>query len=57
MIEVACEDIDNDTELTRVFNQCVLDAGVDTSPAIVSRLYSELSKKIFHPRVNEYMTA
>ena len=46
MIEVACEDIDNDAELTRVFNQCVLDTGVDTSPAVVSRLYSELSKKI-----------
>ena len=57
MIEVACEDIDNDTELTRVFNQCMLDAGVDASPAVVSRLYSELSKKIFHARVNEYMTA
>ena len=56
MIEVACEDIDNDTELTRVFNQCVLDAGVNTSPAVVSRLYSELSKKILHARVNEYMT-
>ena len=57
MIEVACEDIDNDTELIRVFNPCMLDAGVDASPAVVSRLYSELSKKIFQARVNEYMTA
>lgn len=56
MIEVAYEDID-DTELTWVFNQCMLDAGVDASPAVVSRLYSELLKKMFHARVNEYMIA
>ena len=45
------------TELTQIFGQCVQDAGVNTSSVVVSRLYSELSKKIFHARVNEYMTA
>ena len=57
MIEIACKDIDKDTELTRIFTECVHNAGVDTSSAVVSRLYGELSKKIFHARVNEYMTA
>ena len=32
-------------------------AGSDTSSAVVSRLCSELSKKIFHARVKEYLTA
>lgn len=57
MIETACDDINKDTELTQIFSQCVQDAGVNTSSVVVSRLYSELSKKIFHARVNEYMTA
>ena len=57
MIEIACKDIDKDTELTWIFTECVHNAGVNTSSAVVSRLYGELSKKIFHARVNEYMTA
>lgn len=42
MIEIACKDIDKDTELTRIFTECVHNAGVDTSSAVVSRLYSKL---------------
>ena len=56
MIEVACKDIDENTKFTRIFSQCVQDASVDTSSAVVSRLYSELSKKKFHVKVNEFIT-
>lgn len=57
MIAVACKDIDMDMERVQIFKQCMPDAGVDTSPAVVSKLYSELSKKVFHARVSQYMTA
>ena len=57
MIEAACQDIETDKELVNTFAQCIQDTGVDVSSPIIPRLHNELSKKMFHARVNEFMTA
>ena len=57
IIEVACTDIENDKEIARTFIQCVKIAGIDSSSIVFPKMYNEISKKMFHARVNEYMTA
>ena len=59
MIEVACKELEDDVELSRTFVKCIQNAGVDidTAVSIIPRLQSELSKKMFHARINEYWTA
>ena len=61
MIEVACKAIEEDADLFRTFVRCSDKACIDVvDPAVavvLPRLHKELSKKMFHARVNEYMTA
>ena len=59
MIEIASKEVDDDADLFRTFVKCIHEAGVD-APAVanvVPRINKELSKKMFHARVNEFMTA
>lgn len=61
MIEVACKELEDDADLFRTFVKCADEAHVDVADpavaALIPRLHKELSKKLFHARVNEYMTA
>ena len=57
MIEAACTDIENDEEIASTYIQCVTIVGIDSSSIVFPKIYNELSKKMFHARVNEYMTA
>ena len=57
MIAVARAKIENDSELHSTFTRCINNIGIDSSLTVVSKVYNELTRKIFHARVNEYMTA
>lgn len=61
MIEVASKEVEGDEELFRIFMKCIQETGVDISASgvatVISRLHQELCKKMFHARINEFMTA
>ena len=61
MIEVACKKVEDNAELFRTFVKCIQEANVDvvapSLAAIIPRVQKELLRKMFHARVNEYMTA
>ncbi len=57
MLEVACKDIEDNTDLNDTFVKCIQDAGVVKSAAVISLLHNQISRKLFHARVNEYMRA
>ena len=57
MIDVARLAIEDDSNINSSFIRCIQAAGVDSKCPIIPQVYSELSKKLFHARVNEYMTA
>lgn len=58
VIESARTDMENDQTLASTFLECVTQAGLEsTSPILFPKIFNELSTKVFHARVNEYMTA
>ena len=57
MIKAASIGIENDKEISRTFIECVKECGIEISPLIFPRIYNKITKKMFHARVNEYMTA
>ena len=57
MIENARSEIENDSDIKDTFICCVTNAGGDPSNPVIPNFYKELSRKMFHARVNEYVTA
>ena len=58
MIETVCEELEGDAELFGTFVKCIEEAHVNVElPSMIPKLHKELLKKIFHARVNEFMTA
>ena len=57
MVEIARSKIESDSDLNETFIHCIKNAGVDPLNPIIPKVYEELSRKMFHARVNEYMTA
>ena len=58
MIETACEELEGDAELFGTFVKCIQEADVNVElPSVITKLHKELLKKIFHARVNKFMTA
>ncbi len=57
IIKVAWSKVENCTEINEVFLHCIKNAGVDQLNPSIPKLYNELSIKLFHARVNEFMTA
>lgn len=58
MIEVACKELDEDPDIFRTFIKCIQESDVDveapSNAVVIPRLNIELSKKMFHARINEY---
>ncbi len=58
MIQVVLED---DADLFRTFVKCIQEAHVDvvapTAAVLIPQLHQQLTRKLFHARVNEFMTA
>ena len=57
VIQVAKMEIKNDESLYTSFIVCVKHCGVDSSLPVVRKIFDELSLKLFHARVNQFMTA
>ena len=57
IVEIARSKIESDSDLNETFIHCIKNAGVDPLNPIITKVYKELSRKMFHARVNEYMTA
>lgn len=57
MIGVARSIIEEDRNIKSTFIHCLQVAGIDSTCALIPQVYSELSLKLFHARVNEYITA
>ena len=58
MIDAACTEIEKDKKVASTFLESIKHAGIDSSSSFVyPKIYNELSKKMFHARVNEFMTA
>lgn len=59
MLEVAGKEIEEDENVYKIFFQCISSAGVTESSEsdLIHQLYIELSRKLFHARVNEYWSA
>ena len=61
MIDTACEELKGDTELFHTFVKCIQEAHVNVElssvASVIPKLHKELLKKMFHARVNEFMTA
>ena len=57
MVEIARSKIESDSDLNETFIHCIENAGVDPLNPIIPKVYKELSREMFHVRVNEYMTA
>lgn len=57
MIKVAWSKIESSTEINEIFLCCIKNVGIDQSNPIIPKLYHELTVKLFHARVNEFMTA
>lgn len=58
IIAAALTEIENDERIAQIFKQCIMNTEIDSSsPLIFPRIYHELCKKMFHARVNEFMTA
>ena len=57
MIEAARSAIECDMNLKAIFVHNIQKIGIDSTLPLITRVYNELSKKIFNARVNEYMSA
>ena len=57
MIAIARSKIEEDKQIYDIFVKCIKAIGVDSMNSVIPQIYRELSIKMFHARVNEYMTA
>lgn len=57
MIHVARSLIEKDHSINSSFIRCIQVAGIYPMSACIPQLYGKLSLKLFHARVNEFMTA
>lgn len=59
MLEVASQEISDDEKVYDIFVKCTQNTGIDLSKTddVLRRLYMEVSSKLFHARINEFMTA
>ena len=61
MINIACTKLEADEELFRLFVLCTREAGIDfmssTFASVSHQKHQELCKKVFHARVNGFMSA
>lgn len=59
MVEVAYKELENDDSLQSAFVSCLrrCNPSIKPCPSILAYLHQEFSRKLFHSRVNEYLTA
>ena len=58
MIEIACKELDKDSDIFRTFIKCIQEAHIDvkapSNALVIPKLNKELNQKMFHARINEY---
>lgn len=57
MIDVARLAIEDDHNIKKTFINCLTNIGINPETSLVLEVFQEMSKKLFHARVNEYMCA